>query len=49
MIEQLREAFESACEKLECNLLEMDGKARAQRSGRAPILPVAQVVQRLKR
>ena len=27
MIEQLREAFESACEKLECELLEMDGEA----------------------
>ncbi|MEE4461534.1 IS200/IS605 family transposase [Azotobacter chroococcum] len=27
MIEQLREAFTSACEKLECNLLEMDGEA----------------------
>jgi len=27
MIEQLREAFESACEKLECDLLEMDGEA----------------------
>jgi putative transposase len=27
MIEQLREAFESACEKLECGLLEMDGEA----------------------
>src|SRR5690606_18360016 len=26
MIEQLREAFESACEKLECNLLEMNGE-----------------------
>ncbi len=27
MIEQLREAFESACEKLECDLMEMDGEA----------------------
>jgi len=27
MIEQLREAFDSACEKLECDLLEMDGEA----------------------
>lgn len=27
MIGQLREAFESACEKLECDLLEMDGEA----------------------
>lgn len=27
IIEQLREAFESACEKLECDLLEMDGEA----------------------
>lgn len=27
MIEQLREAFESACEKLGCGLLEMDGQA----------------------
>lgn len=27
MIEQLREVFESACEKLECELLEMDGEA----------------------
>jgi putative transposase len=26
MIEQLREAFESACEKLECDLVEMDGE-----------------------
>jgi len=26
MIEQLREAFESACVKLECELIEMDGK-----------------------
>ncbi|MGO3667535.1 MAG: IS200/IS605 family transposase [Vreelandella alkaliphila] len=26
MIEQLREAFESACEKLECDLIEMDGE-----------------------
>jgi len=26
MIGQLREAFESACEKLECDLVEMDGK-----------------------
>ncbi|QBQ53270.1 IS200/IS605 family transposase [Nitrosococcus wardiae] len=26
MIEQLREAFGSACEKLECNLLEMEGE-----------------------
>lgn len=26
MIEQLREAFRSACQKLECNLLEMDGE-----------------------
>src|SRR5690554_8219002 len=26
MIEQLREVFDSACEKLECNLLEMDGE-----------------------
>ena len=26
MIQQLRESFESACEKLECQLLEMDGK-----------------------
>lgn len=27
MVEQLREAFESACEKLECELMEMDGEA----------------------
>lgn len=27
MIEQLREAFESACTKLECDLIEMDGEA----------------------
>ncbi|SER23378.1 putative transposase [Pseudomonas lutea] len=27
MIEQMREAIESACEKLECDLLEMDGEA----------------------
>ncbi|WP_432206887.1 IS200/IS605 family transposase [Idiomarina aquatica] len=27
MIEQLRKAFDSACEKLECDLLEMDGEA----------------------
>lgn len=27
MLEQLREAFESASEKLECDLLEMDGEA----------------------
>jgi len=27
MIGQLREAFESACEKLECDLVEMDGEA----------------------
>ncbi|MCV6590262.1 MAG: IS200/IS605 family transposase, partial [Marinobacterium sp.] len=27
MIGQLREAFESACEKLECELVEMDGEA----------------------
>lgn len=27
MIEQMRNAFESACEKLECDLLEMDGEA----------------------
>ena len=26
MIEQLREAFESACAKLECELIEMDGE-----------------------
>lgn len=26
MIQQLREAFDSACEKLECDLLEMDGE-----------------------
>ena len=26
MIQQLRESFESACEKLECQLLEMDGE-----------------------
>jgi len=26
MIEQLREAFESACVKLECELIEMDGE-----------------------
>ena len=26
MIEQLREAFESACVKLECELMEMDGE-----------------------
>lgn len=26
MIEQLKEAFESSCEKLECDLLEMDGE-----------------------
>lgn len=26
MIQQLRESFESACEKLECDLLEMDGE-----------------------
>ncbi|UYM17163.1 IS200/IS605 family transposase [Endozoicomonas euniceicola] len=26
MIKQLRESFESACEKLECQLLEMDGE-----------------------
>ena len=26
MIEQLREAFMSACEKLECDLIEMDGE-----------------------
>lgn len=26
MIEQLREAFSSACEKLECELIEMDGE-----------------------
>jgi putative transposase len=26
MIQQLREAFESSCEKLECELLEMDGE-----------------------
>ena len=26
MIQQLRDAFESACEKLECELLEMDGE-----------------------
>ncbi|WP_157365594.1 IS200/IS605 family transposase [Zooshikella ganghwensis] len=26
MIQQLKEAFESACEKLECDLLEMDGE-----------------------
>lgn len=26
MIEQLRKAFQSACEKLECELLEMDGE-----------------------
>ncbi|ELP5903316.1 IS200/IS605 family transposase [Vibrio vulnificus] len=26
MIEQLREAFESACVKLECDLIEMDGE-----------------------
>ncbi len=26
MIQQLRESFESACEKLECELLEMDGE-----------------------
>lgn len=26
MIQQLREAFESSCEKLECDLLEMDGE-----------------------
>jgi len=26
MIEQLKSAFESACEKLECQLLEMDGE-----------------------
>lgn len=25
MIQQLREAFESSCEKLECELIEMDG------------------------
>ena len=27
MIDQMREALESACEKLECELLEMDGEA----------------------
>ena len=27
MIGQLREAFESACEKLECDLVEMDGES----------------------
>ncbi len=27
MIQQLRESFESACEKLECELLEMDGES----------------------
>ena len=27
MIGQLREAFESACDKLECDLVEMDGEA----------------------
>jgi len=27
MIEQLREAFASACEKLECEVVEMDGEA----------------------
>ena len=26
MIQQLRDAFESACTKLECNLIEMDGE-----------------------
>ncbi|KHD27016.1 IS200/IS605 family transposase, partial [Xenorhabdus nematophila] len=26
MIEQLKEAFESACVKLECQLIEMDGE-----------------------
>lgn len=26
MIQQLRDAFESACEKLECELMEMDGE-----------------------
>ena len=26
MIKQLREAFESACVKLECELIEMDGE-----------------------
>ena len=26
MIQQLKESFESACEKLECDLLEMDGE-----------------------
>jgi len=54
IIEQLREAFESACEKLESDLLEMDyaysiptylGKAKVQRSGHAPTLRVVQAGQ----
>lgn len=50
MIQQLRDAFESACEKLECELLEIDGEQDHVHLLIAypPKLPVSVMVNNLK-